>query len=45
MICPKCLTRGMIRFGLYGNQQKWRCLKCGYTTVHPRQRMPKKKEE
>ena len=43
MICPKCLSRELIRFGVYYNRQKWHCLKCGYTTVSPRQRMPKKK--
>jgi len=44
MICPKCLSRDMIRFGKYDKRQKWHCLKCGYTTVSPRQRMPKGKK-
>lgn len=40
-VCPKCYSRKVITFGKYGNKQKWRCLKCGYTTIHPRQRVPK----
>ena len=42
MICPKCFSRDMIKFGKYGERQKWHCLKCGYTTAKPRQRMPKR---
>ncbi|MBN1691053.1 MAG: hypothetical protein JW901_08530 [Dehalococcoidia bacterium] len=32
----------MIKFGKYDRQQRWRCMKCGYTTISPRFRMPKK---
>jgi len=42
-VCPKCFTRGMIKFGSYGSHQRWRCSHCGYTTISPRQRVPKGK--
>lgn len=41
-VCPNCLSREMVRFGLYDNQQKWHCNKCKKTTIYPRLRMPKK---
>lgn len=44
-VCPKCYSRDMIRFGMYGNKQKWHCMSCGYTTISPRQRRPKKKKK
>ena len=43
-VCPMCYSRDMIKFGKYGKQQKWHCMSCGYTTVSPRQRRPKKKK-
>jgi len=42
-ICPECLNREMVKFGKYDRQQRWRCTKCGYTTVYPRYRMPKRR--
>jgi len=42
-ICPECLSRNMVKFGKYGHQQKWQCKRCGYTTIYPRQRMPKRR--
>lgn len=44
-VCPKCYSGEMIRFGKYEGQQKWHCLACGYTTVKPRKRRPKKKKK
>ena len=40
-VCPKGYSRDMVKFGRYGNYQKWHCNNCGYTTVKPRQRRPK----
>jgi len=43
-ICPECLSREMVRFGTYQDKQRWRCKKCGLTTMYPRQRMPIKRK-
>ena len=43
MICPDCLSRNLIKFGKYNNQQKWHCESCGLTTIYPRKRMPIKR--
>jgi transposase-like protein len=42
-VCPKCFSRDVIKFGKYYDQQRWRCMKCGFTTISPRLRMPKKR--
>jgi len=42
-VCPECYSRGMIKFGQYRERQKWHCMDCGFTTVYPRQRQPKRK--
>jgi len=39
-ICPECFSRDMVKFGTYNGQQRWRCMKCGLTTIFPRLRMP-----
>lgn len=44
-VCPSCYSRELIKFGKYDHKQKWHCLKCGYTTTSPRQRIPKKEKE
>lgn len=43
-ICPECLSRDMVKFGTYNNQQRWRCMQCGFTTIYPRTRMPMKRK-
>lgn len=43
-ICPECLSRDLVKFGKYDKQQRWHCRKCGYTTLYPRYRMPKRKK-
>ena len=43
MICPDCLSRNLIKFGKYNNQQKYHCEDCGLTTIYPRKRMPIKR--
>ncbi len=42
MVCPKCYARGMVKFGLYKGEQKWHCMDCHLTTIHPRTRVPKR---
>lgn len=42
-ICPECLSRDMVRWGLYGRQQKWHCNECGLTTIYPLARMPSRR--
>jgi transposase-like protein len=44
-ICPKCLSRDLIRHGTYDNKQRWHCLHCRHTTTSPRLRMPKNIEQ
>ena len=39
-ICPECLSRDMVRWGIYNRHQKWHCNKCGLTTIRPLTRMP-----
>ncbi len=39
-VCSECLSRDMVRFGRYNNQQKWHCNNCGLTTIRPLTRMP-----
>ncbi len=43
-ICPECLSRDMVKFGKYEEQQRWRCKKCRLTTLYPRYRMPAKRK-
>ena len=40
-ICQECLSRDLIKFGKYNNQQKWHCLNCGLTSIIVRKRMPR----
>jgi Zn ribbon nucleic-acid-binding protein len=41
-ICSECLSRDLVKFGKYNNQQRWHCLKCGLTSIYVRKRMPQK---
>lgn len=43
-VCPDCLSRKMIRYGKFDNQQRWHCKKCNLTTIYPRLRRPRKKK-
>ena len=42
-ICQECLSRDLIKFGKYNNQQKWHCLNCGLTSISVLKRMPSKR--
>ena len=41
-ICSECLSRDLVRFGKYNNQQRWHCKECGLTSLYVRKRMPQK---
>ena len=41
-ICSECLSRDLVKFCKFNNQQKWHCLNCGLTSIYVRKRMPQK---
>jgi len=34
-ICSKCNSVDMVKFGKFGDKQKFRCNKCKYVTCYP----------
>jgi transposase-like protein len=41
-ICPNCLSRNMVKYGISKDKQRFHCQKCKLTTLYPRDRFPRK---